>query len=159
MTVMVVVKAVALSQAWKPIREFRRLPLSWKGYVSAKQAEDHPWKTSSWRFKVSQAQGNLLHSQTCSLSAKVLRVGGCTKPPTGIFLLWLNRMGLLWLELWISSHPVAVPRKTIKGFAERGLEAVGETSQVWGPCGGPAGPVSCPRHLLNPLPSSASTPS
>lgn len=148
-----------MSQVWKPIREFRRLPLSWEGYVTAKQAEDHPWKIGSWRFKVSQAQGKLLHSQTCSLSAKVLQVGGCTKPPTGIFLLCLNRMSLLWLELWISSHPMAVPRKTIKGFTERGLEAVGETSQVWGLCRGPAGPVSCPKHLLNPLPASASTPS
>lgn len=86
-TVMVVVKAVALSQAWKPIKEFRRLWLSWEGYVTAKQAKDHPWKSGSWRFKVSQAQGNKLHPQTCSLSAKVLQVGGCTKPPTGIFLL------------------------------------------------------------------------
>lgn len=50
---MVMAKAVASPKVWKPAREFRRLPLSWEGYVAAKQARDHPWRVnSSWRFKI-----------------------------------------------------------------------------------------------------------
>ena len=118
-TVMVVAKAVASPKVWKPAREFRRLPLSWEGYVAAKQARDHPWRVnSSWRFKVSQAQENLLHSQMCPLSIQVSGAGvrGCTKPPTGVFPLWPSRVGTPWLKLRISSHHMAVLRKTVTGL-------------------------------------------
>lgn len=65
-----------------------------------------PTESSSWSFKVSQAQGNLLPSQTCLFSAQGLGLGvGAVQSHQQASPLQLSSVGAPWLDLWISSHP------------------------------------------------------
>lgn len=67
-----------------------------------------PTESSSWSFKVSQAQGNLLPSQTCLFSAQGLGLGlglGAVQSHQQASPLQLSSVGAPRLDLWIFSHP------------------------------------------------------